>query len=239
MNSVHDVGGRHGLGRVVPERDEPPFHAPWEGRMHGIAVSCQISGVNFTAEQRSAIENMGHAAYLTTSYYEKWFYAYETILARKGILSKAEIDRRVAEQAQQRMEQHPSEPAAPSAYAQKLKSVLYGGTPHDRPIDRAPRFKPGDRVRTVNRNPLTHTRLPAFVRDKDGVVALYHGAHCHPEAHADGRGDVAEHLYAVRFEADTLWGPDAEHGDSVLFVDLFENYLAERILPTTHRLAGA
>jgi nitrile hydratase len=133
---------------------------------------------------------------------------------------------------------HPSEPAVLSAFGQKLKKVLYGGTPHDRPFDRPPRFKVGDRVRTVNRNPLTHTRLPAFVRDKDGVIEIHHGAHCHPEAHVDGRGDVPEHVYAVRFEADTLWGPDAEHGDSVVFVDLFENYLCERLLPTTHRLAG-
>lgn len=229
MNGPHDLGGRHGWGPVVPEADEPPFHAPWEGRMHGIAVSCQISGVNFTAEQRSAIENMGHGLYLGTSYYEKWLYAYETILHRKGIVSPAEIAQRVAQQLSEAMAAHPAEPAAPSEYAMTMKKVLYGGTPHDRPIDRAPGFKPGDRVHTINRNPRAHVRLPAFVRDKDGVIALYHGAHCHPEAHVDGRGDVPEHLYAVRFEAETLWGPDAEAGASVVFVDLFESYLSARV----------
>jgi nitrile hydratase len=60
MNGIHDIGGRHGLGAVTLEPDEPPFHAPWEGRTHGIALSCQISGANTTAEQRSAIENMSH-----------------------------------------------------------------------------------------------------------------------------------------------------------------------------------
>jgi nitrile hydratase len=225
MNGIHDLGGRHGLGRVVPEADEPPFHAPWEGRMHGIAVSCQISGVNFTAEQRATIENMGYTAYLTTKYYEKWLYAYEKILDRKGIIRRAEIDKRVAEQGCETLAPHPSEPAQLSAYGQTLKKVLYGGTPHDRPIDRPPRFKPGERVHTINRNPLTHTRLPAFVRDKNGVVEIHHGAHCHPEAHVEGRGDVAEHLYAVRFDAHTLWGPDAEDGESVVLVDLFEDYL--------------
>lgn len=228
MNSIHDVGGRHGLGRVIAEQNEPPFHAPWEGRMHGIAVTCQVSGANFTAEQRSTIENMGHAAYLNTSYYEKWLYAYETILANKGIISKAEIDQRVAEQAAAPMVAHPAEPAHLSPYGQKLKTVLYGGTPHDRPILREPKFKPGDRVHTLNRNPTTHSRLPAFVRDKDGVVEIHHGAHCHPEAHVGGRGDVPEHLYAVKFEAETLWGPDAEAGASVVYVDLFEDYLEAR-----------
>ena len=50
MDSIHDVGGKHGLGPVIAEPDEPPFHAPWEGRMHGIAVACQVHGVNTTPE---------------------------------------------------------------------------------------------------------------------------------------------------------------------------------------------
>src|SRR6185369_4293722 len=226
MDGIHDLGGRHGLGRVLVEADEPPFHAPWEGRMHGIAVTCQVSGVNYTAEQRSAIENMGYSAYLGTSYYEKWLYAYETLLAKKGLITREQIDRRVAEGSAAPMVAHPVEPANLTPYASKLKAVLYGGTPHDRPLQRAPKFAPGDRVRTLNRHPTTHTRLPAYVRDKVGVVMIYHGAHCHPEAHVEGRGDVPEHLYAVRFEATTLWGPDAEAGASVVCADLFEDYLA-------------
>ncbi|MBD1550552.1 nitrile hydratase subunit beta [Pseudomonas typographi] len=228
MNSIHDVGGLHGMGRIVIEADEPPFHEPWEGRMHGIAVSCQISGVNFTAEQRSTIEQMGYIAYLSTSYYEKWLYAYETLLADKGIISKADIDRRVAEQAQALMPAHPQEPPRLSEYGQKLKAVLYQGTPHDRPLARQPKFKVGDLVHTLNRNALRHSRLPRFARDKDGVIEAYHGAHCHPEPHAAGIGDVPEHLYCVRFDGETLWGPDAEAGASCVYVDLFEDYLAAR-----------
>ena len=33
MNGVHDMGGMHGFGKVEPEPNEPPFHAPWEGRV--------------------------------------------------------------------------------------------------------------------------------------------------------------------------------------------------------------
>ena len=84
MNSIHDVGGKQGLGTIVPEMKEPPFHAPWEGRMHGIAVACQIAGVNTTPEQRATIENMPHWLYLVTSYYEKWLYCYEKIWKRRG-----------------------------------------------------------------------------------------------------------------------------------------------------------
>ena len=30
MNGVHDMGGMHGFGPVLPEANEPVFHAPWE-----------------------------------------------------------------------------------------------------------------------------------------------------------------------------------------------------------------
>ena len=32
MDGIHDMGGMHGFGKVEPEPNEPPFHAPWEGR---------------------------------------------------------------------------------------------------------------------------------------------------------------------------------------------------------------
>ena len=33
MNSVHDMGGMDGFGKVEPELAEPRFHEPWEGRV--------------------------------------------------------------------------------------------------------------------------------------------------------------------------------------------------------------
>jgi nitrile hydratase len=224
MNGIHDIGGKHGFGPVVAEPNEPPFHAPWEGRMHGIAVTCQVTGVNTTPEQRTTIENMAPALYLGTSYYEKWLFAYEKLLNDKGVVTTAELNARVREQADQSMVAHPQEPLAPSDYAKKLRSVLYGGTPHDRPLDRTAKFKPGDRVRAKNINPEGHTRLPSFTKGKLGTVEVYHGAHCHHEALATGKGDVPEHLYAVKFNGAELWGEDGRTGDAV-YVDLFENYL--------------
>src|SRR5258707_12491025 len=102
MNGIHDVGGRHGFGRIVREADEPPFNEPWEGRMHGIAVTCQVTGVNTTPEQRTTIENMSPGLYLDTSYYEKWLFAYEKLLNDKGVVTTEELNRRVQEQAAER-----------------------------------------------------------------------------------------------------------------------------------------
>ena len=30
MNSIHDMGGMHGFGLIVVEKNEPVFHADWE-----------------------------------------------------------------------------------------------------------------------------------------------------------------------------------------------------------------
>jgi nitrile hydratase len=225
MNGIHDVGGMHGLGPVVPEPNEPAFHAPWEGRMHGIAVTCQISGVNSTPEQRATIEKMPAQLYLETSYYEKWLYAYEKILASKGIITTEEIDQRVKEQAAAKMPDHPSLPAHPTEFSKKVRSVILNGTPHDRPLDRPPLFKVGDQVRVKKHNPTHHSRLPSFTKSCLGWIDTYHGAHLSHEPLSRSEGEVPEHLYAVRFSTGELWGDGAESPNDSVYVDLFEHYL--------------
>ena len=39
MNGIHDMGGMHGFGPVPREKDEPVFHAPWEGRVYAMAIA--------------------------------------------------------------------------------------------------------------------------------------------------------------------------------------------------------
>jgi nitrile hydratase len=53
---------------------------------------------------------------------------------------------------------------------------------------------------------------------------MQQGAWVFPDASAHGRGECPEHAYAVRFEADELWGDAAEPGTCV-YLDLFESYL--------------
>jgi nitrile hydratase len=36
MNGVHDMGGQQNMGPVVYEKNEPVFHAPWEGRIYAL-----------------------------------------------------------------------------------------------------------------------------------------------------------------------------------------------------------
>ena len=44
MNGVHDMGGMHGFGPVVEEKDEPPFHETWEGRAYALNRAMGVTG---------------------------------------------------------------------------------------------------------------------------------------------------------------------------------------------------
>lgn len=93
-----------------------------------------------------------------------------------------------------------------------------------REIAAEPTFAVGDMVRTKNHNPPGHTRLPGYARNRTGRVELLQGGWVYPDTHAHHEGENPEHVYAVRFEGDELWGADAEPGTSVT-LDLFESYL--------------
>ena len=70
----------------------------------------------------------------------------------------------------------------------------------------APRFRVGDRVRVRNHNPVTHTRLPGYLRGKLGIVEQDHGVFAFPDTHAHGLGEKPQHCYSVRFTAITQVG---------------------------------
>ena len=93
-----------------------------------------------------------------------------------------------------------------------------------REVDHAPLFAVGDAVRTWNRHPEGHTRLPGYARNRRGTIADVHPACVYPDANADGRGEAPQHLYTVGFESRELWGEEAEAGATV-YIDLFEPYL--------------
>ncbi|MEO0619519.1 MAG: SH3-like domain-containing protein, partial [Pseudomonadota bacterium] len=104
-----------------------------------------------------------------------------------------------------------------------VPAMLMRGGPVDRIIDTSPAFSVGDTITTRNISPRGHTRLPRYARAKRGVIIRHHGAHVFPDSNARGDGEAPNHLYAVRFTAQELWGPDAHARDTVV-LDLWENY---------------
>ena len=112
----------------------------------------------------------------------------------------------------------------PLLTADRVKEVLTRGDRSRMDVDVAPKFKPGDRVRTRNIHPLGHTRLPRYARARVGVVDRDHGVFVFADASGDGLGKHPQRVYSVRFTARELWGPEASPRDNV-YIDLWDDHL--------------
>ena len=91
MDGIHDMGGMHGFGKVEPEPNEPPFHAPWEGRALAINRAMGYAKLWTIDQTRYAIEQFPPAFYLTASYYKKWAVRLENMLIDRGIIGADEM----------------------------------------------------------------------------------------------------------------------------------------------------
>ncbi len=215
MNGPHDLGGQMGFGAVRPESDAPPFHAEWEARALALTLCAGALGRWTLDESRHARESLPPAIYYNASYFEIWLRALEALLLRHGLVSDTELAAGQGAQAPP----HPRR-LAPQAVA----PALARGGPTERPLDSAPRFRPGDRVRARVMHPRGHTRLPRYVRGAIGVIEADHGGHVFPDTNAHGGGEAPQRLYTVVFDGAALWGADAEPGLQVS-VDAWESYL--------------
>jgi len=91
MARINDVGGVEGFALPEPELDEPPFHADWEAHVFAMNRALLAAGIYNLDEFRDAIERMPPVEYLTSSYYEKWFGAFTTLLVEKGVVTAEDI----------------------------------------------------------------------------------------------------------------------------------------------------
>ncbi len=215
MNGAQDLGGASGFGPVVPEVDEPAFHAQWERRAFALTLAMGFTGQWNIDMARSAREGLAPAQYLASSYYEIWFEGLKRLMVACALLGEDEI------QAGRSLR-------APRAgivalRADAVAAALARGGPTLRDAQVAPRFAVGDAVRTREMNPEHHTRLPRYARDKRGSVVAAHGAHVFPDSSAQGLGENPQWLYTVRFDAHELWGEDTTA--SSVCVDCWEPYL--------------
>jgi nitrile hydratase len=70
--------------------------ADWEVLSDALAVALGRKGLRGTDESRRAMEDMPAEEYTALSYYERWVCATERLLEERGVLTRAEIDARVA-----------------------------------------------------------------------------------------------------------------------------------------------
>lgn len=216
MNGPHDLGGQMGFGPVAPEKNEPLFHAEWEKRALGLTLCCGAFGAWSIDESRHARENIPPANYLSASYYEIWIRALDTLLERHGFATRDELF----------SGRNLGQGATPKRVltADMVPGVLARGGPCDRPVHNEPRFSVGERVRTRNFNPETHTRLPRYARAKTGVIEAVQGSYVFADDNAHGKGENPEWIYTVVFDAGEIWGDGADPSLTVS-IDAWESYL--------------
>ncbi len=216
MNGGQDLGGRHGFGPVVPEANEPVFHGGWEKRVFAMAMAMGFTGTWNLDGSRAARESLPPAEYLSSSYYRIWLEALEKQILGHGLATAEEIATGRSA--------GPAEPVARVLTADILEPRFRAGFPSSRSPDAPARFAVGDVVMTKVMNPVTHTRLPRYVRGRRGRIEALHGAFVFPDTNAYGQGENPAWLYTVAFEAAELWGRDADPGGRVT-IAAFEPYL--------------
>jgi nitrile hydratase len=216
MNGVHDMGGMDGFGKVEPEPNEPVFHEPWEGRVMAMNRAMGAVGVWNIDIGRFSREMLPAHVYLASSYYRKWFLGLEQMLLDRGLVDADEIAAGHALRPGKPLKRGKFDVAA-------VDRVMTRGS-FGRPAPAPARFKPGDRVRAKNIHPVSHTRLPRYVRGHVGVVERLHGSHVFPDTVVAGLGESPQWLYTVCFDSRELWGDDADPTVKVS-IDAFEPYL--------------
>lgn len=217
MNGVHDMGGMDGFGKVEVEKNEPPFHDRWEGRVMAMVRAMGANGGLNIDMQRFSRESIPPATYLSSSYYKKWFLGLVSTLTQRGLVGADEIE------AGKSLHQSPPLPKGKFGLADVDRISTRGSFQRD--VASQPIFRVGDTVRAKNINPTTHTRLPRYVRGHAGVIERINGSHVFPDSYAHGGGENPQWLYTVVFTAQELWGNDAPDPTSRISVDAFEPYL--------------
>jgi len=212
VNGIHDMGGMHGMGPIMPEKNEPVFHQAWEAR--AFALSMAVDGDWPYGADRYQTELIPPEEYLRQSYYEKWLTSLVELMLKTGMLTSAEIATGKAI--------GPNTKPRHVLTAAEVPSVVAAGDPASRNVPTIPHFRAGQHVRA--RNPVGHTHLPRYTRGKIGTIERDYGVFEFPDTSARGLGEKPQHVYSVCFAARELWGEQASRFDSV-YVDLWDDYL--------------
>src|SRR5262245_23421788 len=169
-----------GFGPVEVEPGEPVFHERWEAQTFAInALSLSVLRAFNIDEYRHAVERIEPAHYLAAPYYERMLTGVATLLVEKGVVTRADLEARAG---------------APFPLARRSASVRAADLPQARG-----RFAVGDTVVVRDIHPSGHTRVPRYVRGREGVVVHVAPAFSFPDAAAHGLPQREEHTYHVRF----------------------------------------
>jgi nitrile hydratase subunit beta len=216
MNGVYDMGGMHGMGAIKEEKNEPVFHAQWQGRAYALTRAMGAWRLWNLDASRFQRELIAPVDYFRMSYYELWIAGLVELMLKTNLVTRTEIE-----------SGRPDKGAAvrrPALTADNVPALIAKGGPARRDVPVAASFRVGQRVRARNINPTGHTRLPRYARGKTGTIDRDHGVFVFPDTNAHFLGEKPQHVYSVRFDARELWGEQASRRDSV-YVDMWDDYL--------------
>lgn len=244
MKLQHYLGGLEGLGSIA--FDKRIFAEAWEKRM--FAINLALLGLskhlekatslnvikniptNFqstytAADVRKWTEGIDPLDYFRYRYYEKWLGSVANFLIGEGYISEQELEGRTA--AYLKHEDRPAHEFRNEAIDQRVLGFLRGGDSARRDTDRRPRFAAGQTVTVKDVAPAEHTRLPGYLRGKNGMVeTVYDGCYTYSvSTGSDGLGEPMP-VYLIRFDSRHIWGGLSET-KSLVYVSLYETYLED------------
>src|SRR5262249_41686879 len=91
MNGAADMGGMHGFGPVVPESNEPVFHARWEGVSFALNMVTGAPKPGTLNLSRLKPEPTPPPQYLNLSYYGLWTTTLEQMMLEYGVATPEEL----------------------------------------------------------------------------------------------------------------------------------------------------
>lgn len=231
MKLQHYLGGLQGLGPISTETRV--FVEEWEKRIFGIhtammALSTQLplqatpSSFNTIwtwADLRKGAESLNPFDYFKYRYYEKWLGGISGYFIENGYVTEAELD--------ELTEQYYRDPGKPlpsletRQIDERVVQYLVDGDSPKRDVAATFDFKVGDLVAVKDVQTVEHTRLPGFLRDRQGVVeTVYDGVYTYLcDTGSDGVGPAMP-VYCVRFEPNDLWPNNAEQNFAI-YADLY------------------
>lgn len=198
MDSLHDLGGKQGFGRV--KYPYPKAKESWEPVLRALSACALKNHIYNMDEFRHAIERMSPVRYMSAPYFERHLTAISTLMVEKGLVTAEEF----AELAGGGVPL--AQPIGPGRAACEPQA-----------------FAIGDAVRVKNIFVSGHVRFPAYIRGKSGVVVGISPPCPFPDASAHNMQATMEPTYDVRFRSRDLW-PDASD-DALNHVGVFQSYL--------------
>jgi hypothetical protein len=90
MDSLHDLGGKQGFGRVT--YPYPPHDETWEPVLRALSACALQNHIYNMDEFRHAIERMAPRHYMTAPYFQRHLTAVATLLVEKGLATREELE---------------------------------------------------------------------------------------------------------------------------------------------------